>query len=338
MLVGALAALVVCLALQPFARVVGIRWDLMDHPNNRSSHVEATPRSGGLGVLPALLVGGAVVAVGSGWPAGLFVAVVGAFGLLGLLDDTRGLPAVVRLAVQGMLGCAAVALVADRQEWTADLDAPLVVTAGVASVVVMVGFVNAFNFMDGVNGISGLNAVVSGATLAGLTAIEGRELLTSLSLVVVAAAVGFLPWNVPQARAFLGDSGSYGLGAAIAFVAVLAAGAGEPLLLCVAPLFVYGVDTGSTLVRRAARGEALLTAHRDHVYQRLVRAGATHVAAAGVTGTASAAVGASAVLVAWADWPQAWLVVAMAVVGGLYLVAPQAVLRALRRRDADVHR
>ena len=87
------------------------------------------------------------------------------------------------------------------------------------------------------------------------------------------AAVGFLPFNYPRARAFLGDVGSYGLGAFLASAAMVALAKGIPVVIVVGPFVLYVADVGITLSRRAIRGEHLFTAHREHIYQQLIAQG-----------------------------------------------------------------
>ena len=130
----------------------------------------------------------------------------------------------------------------------------------------VVGFVNAFNFMDGIDGISALNAVVMVLWLA-MNSYDVDNELSVLCLVVAAAVVGFAPFNLPRARLFLGDVGSYGLGVALSGCAVLAWAGGVPTTVVLAPFVIYLADTSTTLVRRALRRESVTTAHREHVYQ-----------------------------------------------------------------------
>jgi UDP-N-acetylmuramyl pentapeptide phosphotransferase/UDP-N-acetylglucosamine-1-phosphate transferase len=133
------------------------------------------------------------------------------------------------------------------------------------------------NFMDGINGISAAQAVVGGLAYALVGHTVGDRALLGVGLVTAAAMAAFAPFNVPRARVFLGDTGSYGLGAALAGLAVLALFRGLPPEAALGPLLPYLADTGSTIVRRMAAGEAWYQPHRSHVYQRLTGAGYSHV-------------------------------------------------------------
>lgn len=267
---------------------------LVDVPNARSSHHQSIPRGGGVAVV-AVITGVATwtVDLDAGMVALLTAACVLAG--VGLLDDWRSLPSSVRLCAQLMTtGVLAVILVASGEvSWWVLL--PLVVG--------MTGFVNAFNFMDGVNGISGLNAAAIGLWWAWAGNAEGQSAIAALGLILTGSAIGFLPWNIPHARVFLGDTGSYGIGILIGGLSALAVVRGLPWWWALAPLVVYGADTGWALVKRVCARKPLAEAHRGHVYQRLVDGGWPHMAAAaacaGSTILVCLAAGAAQVSLAW---------------------------------------
>jgi len=201
----------------------------------------------------------------------LLVTSIG-FALIGLLDDLRGTSPLFRLGIQAFLtGVALPWLVRDvtgSSLWIALL------VGGVF--VWLLAYVNAFNFMDGINGISVTQVVVAGGTW--LLIARARHLLglEEASAIVALAAVGFAPFNFPRARIFLGDVGSYFLGVWLAVLAVFALRAGVPPEAVLAPLALYLVDTGTTLIRRIARGDTWCIPHKEHVYQRLTQSGWTH--------------------------------------------------------------
>jgi UDP-GlcNAc:undecaprenyl-phosphate/decaprenyl-phosphate GlcNAc-1-phosphate transferase len=196
------------------------------------------------------------------------VVAVGFFGLLGLIEDLRGIPATSRLALQ--LGGAATvaALLASR------LAMP--VLAATAVTIWLVGFVNAFNFMDGVNGISGAHALIGGVAYACLAAAWHDWFGAAVGLALAAGACAFLPWNAVRARVFLGDVGSYSMGAALAVLAVRLLLLGVPVEAVAGPVALYLADVAWTLQRRIRHGERWLDAHRTHVYQRWCDAGWSH--------------------------------------------------------------
>jgi UDP-N-acetylmuramyl pentapeptide phosphotransferase/UDP-N-acetylglucosamine-1-phosphate transferase len=118
----------------------------------------------------------------------------------------------------------------------------------------------------------------------------GDDLLAVWGLILAAAAIGFLLWNLPRAHVFLGDVGSYGTGAIIGFMAWWVAIRYERPVTALAPLAIYLVDTAYTLFRRYRAGSSLLEAHREHVYQRLVAAGLSHVVGTGLVLAMTAAI------------------------------------------------
>ena len=263
----ALVAFAGTLALLPAATLVLRRIRAFDHPTPRSSHTSPTLRGGGIAPAAALLV---ALAITDAVPAQarLYVALTAAaFGAIGLAEDVRGIDVFARLGLQGVASLAALPL-AGLLEWPA--------WAGVLIVLWVMAFVNAFNFMDGINGISCACAFVAGAAWWVVGDAAHVEVLAVGGLVAAAAALGFGPVNLPSARMFLGDTGSYFLGAWLAVLAVVGLGEGAPPEAVVAPLAVYVADTGTTLLRRIARGERWHEAHADHAYQRLVRAGWSH--------------------------------------------------------------
>ena len=261
---SALTALKVSLVLAPVVLFLLRRLHKLDTPCARSCHTTPTPRGGG--VAPAIGAGaGLVTSEISGEPFLALLAAGALFGLIGLVEDLRGAPALPRLTAQLVV---AVALL----PWLlSDLGGPLVwrVLFGGGVVVWIASYVNAFNFMDGINGISVAQVVVAGLTWWAVAQWHGVEALATGALVLTMAALGFLPFNFPRARMFLGDVGSYFIGAWMAVLAVLGLRAGIAFEAVFAPLALYLADTGATLVRRARRRDTWYEPHRDHAYQRL---------------------------------------------------------------------
>jgi len=166
----------------------------------------------------------------------------------------------------------------------------LMAAAVIVFAVWLIGFVNAFNFMDGVNGISAGHALIGGAYYACLGWWRPDALLAVAGAAVAAGALAFLPWNAVHARVFLGDAGSYGLGVALALLAACAVIRHIPLEAALAPLAVYLADTGWTLQRRIRAGERIFEAHRTHTYQKLCDVGWSHQRVTLATGAVTAAV------------------------------------------------
>lgn len=265
---------------------------VVDVPNFRSSHRCPTVRGAGMGVACGSVLGllaSRGVSNGVGWSGRALSVVIAASlsaALIGLVDDLRtGISFRVRLVGQAVVTFAAVALLG-----TAGVGMPWRVLLFGGSMVCVVGYINAFNFMDGINGISGVSAFVTGAMFAVLGTLERLPVLAGGGAALAAASFGFLPFNFPSARAFLGDVGSYFIGTWIALLAYIAALGGVPPDVVVAPALLYLADVGFTLVVRVGRGDLWHTAHQDHVYQRLATGGLGH------TGTTTVVLAGTAIL------------------------------------------
>ncbi|MFD2082492.1 UDP-N-acetylmuramyl pentapeptide phosphotransferase/UDP-N-acetylglucosamine-1-phosphate transferase [Actinopolymorpha cephalotaxi] len=315
-----LAAAFASLGLQGVLLPV-LRRYVVDIPNNRSSHAMPTARGGGLAVVAGIwlgIVAGYLAAAPVPWSVVVMALALSA--ALGLADDMWTLGALPRLGIQLVLGLSLALWMLETR--TALSGISLVLAAAVATIW-LAGFTNAFNFMDGVNGISALNAIVAGAWYAYVGWHWSVDNLTTLGLAVAGAAAGFLPWNFPKARVFLGDVGSYAIGMALAGLALWAAAAGVPLWSALAPLLVYVVDTSWTLTRRVASGQPWKQAHRDHIYQRLVAGGWSHARSAMVS--AFAAVGCCAAALVTETVGPIVGVLLLAIGAGCYLLLPQTI-------------
>lgn len=274
-------SLVVTLAALPLAILLA-RWlEIVDVPSARSSHTRPIYRDGGLacifGVLTALLVAQVQGHVTVPWR---MVVVVFALSLVGLLDDMVTIPVGPRLVAQlgagGTLG------------WYVGHDAVWLLLGAL----VVAAIVNAVNFMDGIDGITGLSMAVWGLSAVLLAGSHHATLLLPIGSVTLGASVGFLPANLPRARLFLGDVGSYLFGGLVSLGLLVGWCEHVPVVALVAPLFVYLADTGLTLTRRALRRMPLLSAHREHVYQRLVSdCHLSHLVVAAYVAITSAAIG-----------------------------------------------
>lgn len=279
--VAASAAALLSFAGTAGARRFALARAVLDVPNERSSHAVPTPRGGGIAVVAGVLLGMAVLAVAGAVPERVAVGLGGGtivVAVAGWLDDLRGMSKSVRLTAQ--LAGAVWALA-----WLGWL--PSVRLGGttwalgwwgaVPAALWIVWATNLYNFMDGVDGIAAVEAVCVGVAAACLLAVTGAASLGTVSLVVAAAALGFLPWNWAPARIFLGDVGSGALGFLFAGLSVASENARSlplPLWLLLMGVFVF--DATVTLLRRVAASEPWSEGHRKHAYQRLTRAGWGH--------------------------------------------------------------
>lgn len=305
-------------ALSPLVlRPALARFGVFDVPNARSSHTIPTLRGGGVASLLGVVAGTVALVLGNGLDDGwsLVVAVVAASAaasLLGLIDDVRGLRAVTRLAVQLLIGASfgawlGIALQVDW--WWA-----VIAAAGFS------GYVNFANFMDGANAMSGLHGVVVGGAYALVGVIEGKPWLATIGLIICVVFAAFLPWNLIPPGMFLGDVGSYLLGALIAGTALAAIFTGSNAVAVLAPLAIYLADAGGTVLKRALRRKPVFEPHRDHVYQVWLRSGAPHLGTALYVAGASVLCSIAGLFAVHAPgWVSFVSAAAIVVIAGLYL-------------------
>lgn len=257
------------------------RRGLLDRPGARSSHEFPTPTGGGIGFMAVLcLVGWWVGAEGAGPRLGSIalpapwvlcaLPLAALLAVMGLVDDRRGLPAWPRLALQVLAAGGWLVCLDPLARDVAWFLWPLLFLA-------LVWTMNAFNFMDGSHGLAGGQGLFTALALAWAFAEAGNPAYALAALCLAAACAGFLPWNSPVPRVFMGDAGSVPLGfllGALCIAGGVGGAIGWPVALMV--LIVFHVDAGLTLLARMRAGERWYTAHKRHVYQRLIAQGRTH--------------------------------------------------------------
>ena len=253
---------------------------LLDRPNERSSHSMATPRGGGVAIVVAFLVGLLVSGEGVSEPA-MIALLFGGIGVavVGFVDDHGHIAARWRLLTH--FSCAAWILYwigVPRFDWmgmTVDLG-PF---ASVLAAFYLVWMLNLYNFMDGIDGIAGIEAVTVGVGGTLVYWVAAMPLVSDVGLpaLLAAAALGFLVWNFPPARIFMGDAGSGFLGLMFGALSLQAAVTRPVLFWCwLVLLGVFVVDATVTLIRRSLRGERIYEAHRSHAYQHASREFGAH--------------------------------------------------------------
>jgi len=258
--------------------------ELLDIPNERSSHEIPKPRLGGMAiagafyltVLTLIIAGRLRFDSANGLPG--VIAGTGVIVLLGIVDDLKGLGATVKLILQ----IVAASVVVLSGIVLRKISVPLIGTLGFGPLAVpitilwIVTMVNFYNFIDGIDGLAAGVALIATLFLAYISAGAGISFLVLLYLALGGSVLGFLRFNFPPARIFMGDTGSATIGFLFATLAVVGEGRGVPAFLTIIILGAVLGDAGLTLLRRMIRGEKITLPHKTHYYQRLTTLGLSH--------------------------------------------------------------
>ena len=237
------------------------KFGLIDYPNKRSSHREPTPKGGGVGILITFVFASLFFKIPGGfWIPATFLSLISLFG------DRFDFSPKIRLPVQFV---AAFALLLTMNPIQLFQTNRLILILPLS--VFIVGTVNFYNFMDGINGISAITGIVAFGLLAFLYFdVEADKLFSLLSLCICLSCIGFLPFNIPKARIFMGDVGSILLGFVFASMVIVLAKNFQDFISLSSLLFPFYADELSTMAIRIRDGENLLHPHRRHLYQLLV--------------------------------------------------------------------
>ncbi len=267
---------------------------LLDYPNERSLHSHPTPRIGGIAILGSLFAGLLLVYAGrvSGWLHGAIWSHFDSFqiqqiqwillltlciAVVSFADDRVGVSPGIRFGVHAVVACSVVFGVGVKIDTIA---IPLLGTwvlgdaSAFLTALFLMWIVNLYNFMDGMDGFAGGMTVLGFAFLSGSAWIGGHEALGALALFIVAAAGGFLVYNMPPAKVFMGDVGSISLGFLAGALSVVGISAG--VFDVWVPILIFSpfiMDATATLLRRLFQGKKIWLPHREHYYQRLVLSG-----------------------------------------------------------------
>jgi Fuc2NAc and GlcNAc transferase len=254
------------------------RWQILDTPNARSSHLLPTPHGGGAPMLLAFCLGLLLATRWMGpWPvayqqlAGIALVLM----LLGIADDLWSLSVPLRFGIYGLSCLAAVFLLLPLSAIGNGLLAALLV---VVVTVAMLWLVNLYNFMDGIDGIAATQCLLACTAAAFIASRGGDRDYAVFCLLLAASQLGFLLWNWPPARLFMGDAGSIPTGFLLAGLALSGTAQGGPGLACwLILLAVFIADASWTLLWRMATRQAFTQPHRLHAYQRLSTRWGSHL-------------------------------------------------------------
>lgn len=323
-LLPAIANLVFGLAAIPLYIRLAKAKNIVDTPNHRSSHTTVTPRGGGI-----FLAFGTILLAGLSslwltdsnvsWP---FLATALCIAILGLIDDLKPLPSILRLGIQIALAAGLFALLSENLQsaifnFQPASDTPFIWIIGACCVVWAVGCLNIYNFMDGIDGIATLQGMVASLTWGIIAYSTNDQFTLFITLLLLGGLLAFLRYNWPPAKIFMGDCASSFLGFAFAALPLLhSKHTGTDLWLSInlgaLILFPFLFDGAYTLSRRAfgilienskfkigrlPRLIELTQAHRSHLYQRWTQSGASHKYVSCMFGIWALIAGSSALLV-----------------------------------------
>ena len=258
-----------------YMRHYALKKNIIDNPNERSSHSIPTPRGGGVAVVISYLLALGLLIYSNDISVHIGVTVIAAgfiIALLGFLDDHGHINSMLRLAIHFMVAIGVVISLGGFAEVAILNGIQLGFFANIIAVLFLVWLLNLYNFMDGINGIASIEVITSTVSMAIIYWVL-NHIVDEKSLILLAAcAFGFLLWNFPKAKIFMGDACSGFLGLILGIFALIALKVDIALfcawLIC---LGVFIVDATFTLIRRVVTGHKMYDAHRSHTYQILSR-------------------------------------------------------------------
>jgi Fuc2NAc and GlcNAc transferase len=265
--------LLVSFLLTYLVRFFALRLNVLDVPNERSSHKYPTPRGGGLAIVVCWYIGLIFLYVNNQIDENLFFALLSGIilAVISLIDDIISLKPVFRLAGQFLSAGLAVYFLKGLRFFNISgwiIDSELILIPLI--IIAIVWFINLFNFLDGIDGYASVEAISIAIVLFIFTG-------NFLSLLLIACVSGFLIWNWPKAKIFMGDVGSTQLGFILIIVGIYLNNENKfSFLLWILLSSPFWFDATLTLFRRFRNKEKLSQAHRKHIYQRIVRYGFSH--------------------------------------------------------------
>lgn len=321
------------------ARAFAERGVLPDRPNSRSNHIAVTPRSGGMAIVSAWMIGMFLVvsiAPSTGLIIFPLIFITLFVFIVGLIDDKYSAPAWMKLAAQLGAAFAFIGFLGALERGPAPIIGmtDLGVAGPILTILWIVGVMNAYNFMDGVNGMAASCGGFALAALSAATAFSGATTISAAAGFLALSLYGFLPVNFPSGRIFMGDNGSQSVGflaAAIAIVAASETAGRVSALFLPTALAPFLFDVTFTVAHRTFRGRNVAAAHREHLYQLLVRSGWSHARVSTVYLAATAA--SSAAAFASLQLPAQWQFVPLAALFCVFI--PPAFIVYRRARHAN---
>ncbi len=300
------AAVIASLALTPVARAIARRWGVLDHPDGaRKLHGRPVPLWGGVAVYIAMVVGLLVARLGAVDSAAFdqlsttMALACGLVCLVGAIDDSRDLNARVKLGLQ-IAAVLPVVLAGYSFDRIVAFGYPLDFGwLGVPLTILwLLGCINAVNLLDGLDGLASIVGISASLMMAIIATHTGHADVGVVALVLAGSLIGFLAYNLPPAKIFLGDSGSMVIGLVVGMVSIQGALKTTATLSITVPAIVMSVpmlDTLFAIVRRKLSGRPFDAADRGHIHHRLLERGLTDWQALGLIGALCLTTGAAAI-------------------------------------------
>ncbi|ABI68054.1 MraY family glycosyltransferase [Syntrophomonas wolfei] len=280
-ILGLIIVVLASYSLTTLVHFYALKKNILDIPNERSSHSVVTPRGGGLAIAATFIFSLVFIAALGIVTVNVAVALVGGgvlIAAIGWIDDKNSVSPGLRLVVHFLAAIWALYWLGGFTRM--DVGFTMVHLGWAGSIIAAVGIVwliNLYNFMDGIDGIAGIEAISVALGAGFLLFWGGSQGLAWVCIILALAVAGFLVWNWPPAQIFMGDVGSGFLGYVFAVLAIVSEKSfSVPLIVWLMLLGVFITDATITLFKRLARGEKLSQPHKTHVYQLAVQAGYSH--------------------------------------------------------------
>jgi UDP-N-acetylmuramyl pentapeptide phosphotransferase/UDP-N-acetylglucosamine-1-phosphate transferase len=253
------------------------KYNILDIPNNRSSHVTPKALMGGIAIIVSFIIGYMLLysqetQLNTNTIYILLPAL--AISLLGLFDDIYNLSAKIRFSLQLLLSITTILIINYRFNTSISV---ITITLSILAIIFLIGTTNIYNFMDGIDGIAAGSGIIYAIFFAIAGNILNNDLVFYTSILLIPAQLGFLIFNFPPAKIFMGDVGSTFLGYIYATLTILLA-INNPLFILVGTgiMFPFLFDGAFTIIKRFIQGKNIFEAHRDHFYQKLIKDGWSH--------------------------------------------------------------
>ena len=279
--VGLIACFIFSIAVTGLLQKYALKHSLIDVPNERSSHLMPTPRGGGLSIVIPVLICIAVLFLTAQIEKDIAIALgIGCFFVasVGWIDDHQHIPANWRALLYGIAAVLAVYFIVESDNFQSVFShLPFGIMISFMIVIWVVWMTNLYNFMDGTDALAAIQTICTSLLVGVIFWLEGQYGLATVCFVISASSCGFLFWNWPPAKIFMGDVGSCSLGFCFGVLAVIGEIQGSvPLIVVFILLSIFICDTTFTLLMRIFANEKWYQAHKSHAYQRLVQLGMSH--------------------------------------------------------------